>query len=202
MYIAMFVRLIVIVLIAIALLSSTACLFTNDQSCGQFLETVHGKVAVVAVAILAASQHLLCGLVIAIILVLLTNTHREGFTATEAQKKAVDEWWAKEELAIKDQEDLLEEPAVKLAYRQKICDPRFATNSSANQKALAAMTNEMTMTFPHGPCNPCSPASARCNFNISPGPGADQLQPSQRIKPQDTGKPNALQQFCRRELSI
>ena len=222
----MIMRLIAMVLIAIALLSSATCLFTNDRSCAQFLETPHGKLAVVAVAILAASQHLLCGLAIAIVFVIFTNNDsREGLTG----KAASDPWcqnmvktygeaamsqptypssfgidapdstpnhpkslWGadaqktwKERCApdpTAEQIPLWKQPAVKLAYRQKICDPRFAAYSAANQQAVSDMTKEMTMTFPLGPCNPCSQASTGCHFEIT-GAGADQLKAAQGIQP-------------------
>jgi len=173
MYIAMLMRLIVMVLIAIALLSSASCMFNNDGSCDRFLESTGGKLAVVAVAILAASQHLLCGLLVALIFVMVTNVHRDGFTDTTG---------AEADLAKLDTNVLLKPPAIKTAFREKVCyRKQFAAKSPENQKLVTQMTKGMTMTFPHGPCNPCSDASAGCHFEITDG--YEQLHPAATPQP-------------------
>ena len=169
----MLMRLIAMVLIAIALLSSASCIFNNDGSCDSFLETPGGKLAVVAVAILAASQHLLCGLLVALIFVIVTNVHREGFTDTKG---------AEADLVKLDTNVLLEQPAIKTAFRDKVCHRKqFEAQSPENKKLVAQMTKNMTMTFPHGPCNPCSDASAECHFEITDG--QDQLHAAPQPQP-------------------
>ena len=169
----MLMRLIVMVLIAIALLSSASCMFSNNGSCDRFLETTHGKLAVVAVAILAASQHLLCGLVVALVFVMVTNVHRDGFTDTTR---------AKTDLVKLDTNMLLKPLAIKRAFRDKVCHQKqFAAQSPENQKLVTQMTKNMTMTFPHGPCNPCSDASAGCHFEITDG--YDQLHTAPQPQP-------------------
>lgn len=174
----MLMRLIVMVLIAIALLSSASCMFNNDGSCDRFLETTGGKLAVVAVAILAASQHLLCGLVVALIFVIVTNVHRDGFTDTAG---------AEADLAKLDTNALLKQPAIKTAFREKVCNRKqFEAQSSENKKLIAQMTKNMTMTFPHGPCNPCSDASAGCHFEITDG--YDQLHAAPQPQPTRTAQ--------------
>jgi hypothetical protein len=173
MYIAMVMRLIVMVLIAVALLSSASCMFNNDGSCDRFLETTQGKLAVVAVAILAASQHLLCGLMIALIFVMVTNVHRDGFTDTAG---------AETDLVKLDTNVLLKGPAIKTAFRDKVCHKKqFAAHSPENQKLVTQMTKSMTMTFPNGPCDPCSDSSAECHFEITDG--YDQLHAAPQPKP-------------------
>lgn len=161
----MLMRLIVMILIAIALLSSASCMLNNDGSCDSFLETTHGKLAVVAIAILAASQHIICGLVVALVFVMITNIHRDGFTG-----------------ANMDTNMLLKPPAIKRAFRDKVCHQKqFAAQSPENQKLVTQMTKSMTMTFPHGPCNPCSDASAKCHFEITDG--YDQLHAAPQPQP-------------------
>lgn len=173
MYIAMLMRLIVMVLIAIALLSSASCIFNNDGYCDSFLETTHGKLAVVAVAILAASQHIICGLVVALVFVMVTNVHRDGFTDTTG---------ADTNLVKLDTNMLMEAPAIKTAFRDKVCHQKhFKTQSPENQKLVTQMTKSMTMAFPNGPCNPCSDASAECHFEITDG--YDQLHAAPQPQP-------------------
>ena len=77
MYIAM--RMIVMVLIVIALLSTASCTFSHGLSCEGLLETPQGKLAVVALVILAAGKNIICGLAVVMLFIVLTNTHREGF---------------------------------------------------------------------------------------------------------------------------
>lgn len=160
----MLMRLIVMVLIAIVLLSSASCMFNNDGSFHRFIETTHGKLAVVAVAILAAGQHIFCGLVVAFVFVMVTNVHKEGFTDTTGVNM------------------LLKSPAIKRAFRDKVCHQKqFASQSPKNQKLVTQMTKSMTMTFPNGPCNPCSDASAKCHFEITDG--YDQLHAAPQPQP-------------------
>ena len=157
----MLMRLITIVLIVIAILSSASCMFNKNDSCDNFLETTSGKLAIIVLAILAASQHLICGLVVALLFVMVTNVHRDGFTDTDEPKK---------EHVKLDTNMLLEQPAIKLAFRDKVCNRKaFTAHSAENKKLVSEMTNKMTMTFPHGPCNPCSDAETECNFEITDG---------------------------------
>lgn len=173
MYIAMLMRLIVMVLIAIALLCSAPCMFNNNDSCGRFLDTTRGKLAVVVVAVLAASQHLLFGLVVALVFVMVTNVHRDGFTDTNG---------AKADLVKSDTKTSLKPLAINTAFRDKVCRRKqFEAQSPENQKLVAQMTKSMTMVFPHGPCNPCSDASTECHFEVTDG--SDQLHAAPQSQP-------------------
>tara|TARA_X000000950_G_scaffold247877_1_gene306524 strand:- start:1249 stop:1710 length:462 start_codon:yes stop_codon:yes gene_type:complete len=148
-------------------------MLNNDGSCDSFLETTHGKLAVVAIAILAASQHIICGLVVALVFVMITNVHRDGFTNTTG---------AKTDLVKLDTNMLLKSPAIKTAFRDKVCHKKqFIAQSPDNQKLVSDMTKTMTMKFPHGPCNPCSDASAECHFEITDG--YDQLHAAPQPQP-------------------
>lgn len=148
-------------------------MFNNDGSCDRFLETTQGKLAIIIVAVLAASQHILYGLVVALIFVMVTNVHRDGFTDTNGSKP---------DLVKIDTNILLKTPSIKTAFRDKVCNKKtFASHSPENKKLVSNMTKSMTMSFPHGPCNPCSDPSADCHFEITDG--YDQLHAAPQPKP-------------------
>lgn len=180
----MLLRLIVMVLIAVALLSTASCMFDPNTSCEGVLETPQGKLAVVAVIILAAGQNLICGLVIAILFVMFTNNdYREGLSGKGTSDDA---------LVTLDKTDLLKQPALRTAYNKMFCNPGWSTAgggvsaelAAKRRKLMTSMTGEMTMEFPHGPCNPCSGAKNDCRYKITKG--GDQLQAAQDMLPAST----------------
>jgi hypothetical protein len=160
-YIDMLMRVCTMLLIAIAMLS----FFPNNEfpnnEFPNFIDSTCGKLVVVSIAILASSHNIIYGLAVAFAFMVVTKTNIEGFT---------------DDISGNKQSDL------KLAYRKKICDPRFAAQSPANKTHVSEMTKSMTMTFPGGPCNPCSQPSTGCNFELS-GEGSEQLRD---IRPQNT----------------
>ena len=160
---------IIIVLIAIAVMSFASCGFNTNESCDEWLHTWRGKVALVAIAIIAASQHIICGLVIILLFIIYTNNFREGNNINDLDKLE------------------LHQLSLKNAFNKKICDPRFAKQSQENEKEVVSMTKSMTLVYPHGYCDPCSNSRGKnCVFEISAG--GDQLKASEDIKPTSTRK--------------
>jgi len=163
----------------IVLVVITFLLYTRPLVLVNFSNSFVGKAILLFLVVSAALHSTVSGLLLALVLVMLTEYRYEGFENKDSEDTEVDS-----EDAEVDSSDAVND------FRKKNCkakdgsDEEIFVDANGNEMNLDEIKKKYpNLKFENGDCNPCS---AECSFSISEG--EEQITTDESLRPKDSNE--------------